>query len=259
MAENKNAGRATLRGAKIPQIPLDQALKVASALHELAGPVSKAILAQHMKSSTTSGPFKTKLASSIYYGLVKVDAGLYSVTSRGDAILGNDEKARAAARREAVMSTNFGQIIKTLATRNADESVIALKLQQELDAPQTSAPRIAKVLIESARQGELLTDGDRFDAAAIESAASVIPSADRNGRGSVEKSETVRQAERSAPEKKPAAQPMRTDAAPRKKVVEHPLAPVVHVEIKIDATHLKPQEIAELVRALRTSEVESAS
>jgi hypothetical protein len=264
VAENENDGaRKTLRGAKLPQVGLDTAIEVARKLDELAGAVSRAVLAQHLGSTITSGPFKTKLATSIYYGIVEERDGKCSITERGLAIIGTDAAAATQARREAVMSSNFGPIIKSLATREPNLQVVSLRLQNEFAAPPDAAERVAQVLIDAATQGHLVTHDNRFDAQAIEAASSALPSASSNG------SESLRQ---STPRPKPASEsraaapsapaaPARTEQ-PKKEVNERPLvqaAPAVTVEVKIDASGLSPTEIAELVWALQVPPEEPAA
>jgi hypothetical protein len=150
------------------------------------------------------------------------------------------------ARREAVMGTNFGPVIHSLRGRQISEATIGLRLQSDLEVPQASARNVAKALIESARYAELLSDDDRLDAAAIEEAAGVMPQPDES---------TTRPRQRTVPApqaQRPTRAPEPKTPVPEKKKEVLPLAGSVQVVVKIDASNLTPQEIAELVRALQT-------
>jgi hypothetical protein len=147
------------------------------------------------------------------------------------------------------MSTNFGPVIYSLRGRPISEATVALRLQNDLQVPEGSARNVAKALIESARNAELLTgDDDRLDAAAIESVASVIPTPESRpapGRGTSTQPEGTQQRNGGA-----APKPKRL-AKPIVKEEPRPLAGGVQVVVKVDASNLTPEQIVELVQKLQ--------
>lgn len=197
--------------------------------------------------SPSSSGFKTKLAASGYYGITAADGNRRTLTPRGEALTSGDDARFREARREAVMGTNFGPVIHSLRGRQISEATIALRLQSDLEVPQASAPNVAKALIESARYAELLSEDDRLDAAAIEGVAHVIPQAnDTPTRARL--SVPHREQRGSETPKKP--KPPKPEE-PKPKDETRPFVPGVQVVVKIDASSLSPQQIAELVRELR--------
>lgn len=140
------------------------------------------------------------------------------------------------------MSTRFGPIIHTLRGRAINENTVALRIHSDYDVPDTSAANIAKALIESARQAQLVTD-DRFDASAIEAAAGVMPSTEEPQAPAAPKPQRERTKE---PEPKPPV-----DEKPREEEPRPLPAAGVQVVVRIDAAHLSPKQIAELVRELQ--------
>lgn len=250
MVENDEQPRKrTPFSAKLPQVAFDQAVPIAVALAALGGPSSPHVIAQQLGTTYSSSGFKTKIAAAGYYGLIRVNGDRRTLTDRGEALTSGDESRARQARREGVMSTSFGPVIHSLRGRPISESTIALRLQGDLQVPDASSRNIAKALVESARDAELLTgEDDRLDAAAIEGVASVIPTADDNGsRG---RQATPRsQAEPGAPRE------TRTPVAPKPIVKDDeqaaPLAAGVQLVVKIDASGLTPQQIVELIRELQ--------
>ena len=85
MAENKNINNAKPEGRKepaYPLYPLDEALKIAEAVKDMGGsrsPVSKALLAKHLKYAETGPSFVQRIAAAKSYRLID-GWGSYSLT-----------------------------------------------------------------------------------------------------------------------------------------------------------------------------------
>jgi hypothetical protein len=238
--------RRTPFSVKLPQVALDESLEPVRALADLGAPATPHVIAQHAETSYSSSAFKTKLAAAGYYGLIRKDGDKRALTERGTTILGDGDEA-TRARREAVMSTSFGPLIHSLRGRAVSETAVALRLQNDYRVPEGSAPSVADALIDAATQAGLIQDG-RFDAVAIEEAESVLPSetaAATTGDGA-----TPTRAITSP--RQPEAMPARKPATPPAPEVKQriPFARGVQVVVKIDASSLTPQQIAELVREL---------
>lgn len=230
---------------------MDDVIPVVEALAALRAPSTPHVIAQQLDTSyKTDGRFRTRLGAAGYYGFIEKQSDRRVLTPRGEAVSSDDDAAVRQAKREAVMSSNFGALMHSLRGGPMNENTIALRLQSDYRVPEASAPSIAKVLVASATQAELVTD-NRFDAAAIESLAAVIPAqgeaqkTNGTGKGTVpERSERPPRAGSDAT----------TTTSSGKKLTEvqtPPFVPSVQVVLKIDVTTLTPQEIAELVRELQ--------
>lgn len=249
--EDERARKRTPFSARLPQVPLNQAVPIAEALAALGAPATPHVIAQQMGTTYSSSGFKTKIAAAGYYGLIRVDGDRRTLTARGETLTSGDDERARQARREGVMSTNFGPVIYSLRGRSVSEPTIALRLQGDLNVPEASATNVAKALMASARDAGLLTEDGRLDAAAIEGAASVIPSSTTEDGSSP----------RPSPSKPHAAQQTRAQPTPkpdtpkkdppRPEETRPPFVCSVQVVVNVDATSLTPQQIAELVRELQ--------
>jgi hypothetical protein len=238
---------------KLPQVSLDAAIEVATALAELGTPSTPHVIAQHLGTAyRTDARFRTKLGATGYFGLIEKQGDRRALTSRGEAIVGEDAAAAEAARREAVMSTNFGPIVHSLRGRAINDGVIKLRLQSDYNVPEKSAPVVARALIESVDQAGLSSNG-ALDAMVIEQYAGLLP---KEEEATAPRAERRQNGPAAATTPKPKAE---EKPAPEKQRVmtkeveaeRSPFVPGVQIVVKIDATQLAPQEIAELVRALQ--------
>jgi hypothetical protein len=241
---------------KLPQVALDVATEIATTLGELGTASTPQVIGQHMGTSyATNARMRTKLGAAGYFGLIDKQGEKRALTPRGEAIIGDDAEAAERARREAVMSTNFGPILYSLRGRTINDSVIQLRLQSDYAVPERSAPTVATALIESAAHAGLSSDGV-LDAKVIEKYESVLPKGDPEPAPQRERRPSGQATEQ---RQQPKIEAKRTttkqrDAKTKEEEVEverRPFLPGVQVLVKIDATQLGPREIAELVRALQ--------
>lgn len=239
---------------KLPQVSLDAAIEIAAALGELGTASTPHVIAQHMGASySTNARFRTKIGAAGYFGLIEKQGDRRALTPRGEAIIGDDAEAAERARGEAVMSTNFGPILHSLRGRTINDGVIKLRLQSDYSVPENSAPTVATALIESADQAGLSSNG-ALDAKVIEQYDDVLPKEEDAPAPQRQRSRQNGQAATTTPKPKPEQKRTREKQRTTTKEVEverRPFVPEVRVVVKIDATQLGPQEIAELVRALQ--------
>ncbi len=154
------------RGARLPQMPLNHVVPIAQAIRELAAPSTPQRIAQRLGVSPSSGPFRSRLGAAGYYGLIRSHGDRRELTELGERVLGSDDDGEHA-RREAVMSTGFSPILNALRGREANEGIVQARLQDDFGVPASASQQIARALIESAEQSQLIVSG-RFDAGAIE-------------------------------------------------------------------------------------------
>lgn len=246
-AKDEQGRKRTPFSARLPQVPLSQAVPIAEALATLGTPATPHVIAQQMGTTYSSSAFKTKIAAAGYYGLTGVNGDRRTLSQRGEALTSGDETRARQARREAVMSTSFGPVIHSLRGRAVSEHTIALRLHSDLQVPEASSQNVAKALIESARHAELLTADDRFDAVAVEETAVVMPQIDETSARQRQTTPRPQREQRSngeTPATKPKPNLQREEET-------RPLAGGVQVVVRIDASSLTPQQIAELVRELQ--------
>jgi hypothetical protein len=167
--------RRTPFSARLPQVPLNDATTIAQALSDLAGPAAAPIIAQRLHASPASSSFNTRLAAAGYFGLVSRKGDKYELTSTGLGLTAGDGASKKASAQVAVMTTNFGRLIQVLSGRSVNEETIAARLQTDLEVPAVAAQKLAGVLVASAEQAGILTDG-RFNATEIEAAMASLPS-----------------------------------------------------------------------------------
>jgi len=237
--------------AKLPQTTIDAVVPVVKRLADFGTGATPHRIAQLTGTTPASSSFKTKLAAAGYYGLIAKEGELRTLTERGESIASEDANRVLSAKREAVMSTTFGSLLYEFRGRAVDENIFSARLQSDFDVPANSATGVAKTLVETATQAELINQSDQFDVAAIEEFASLRPQTPPSSSNS---RTTTKPGASAAPE---------TPAAPSKPpekptVVESttleeppPFNPSVQVVVKIDATALAPKQIAELIRELQ--------
>lgn len=236
--------------SKLPAKSLAEATEVAQALKDFAVPASKPVIASQLNSTISSSQFKQKFASAGYYGLTEKDGDKFKLTARAEAALDGDE----IAKRTAVMATGFGQIIKSLSTRQVTPSIIESRLQNDHGATASGAKTTAAVLIESAEDAGLIVN-DRFDAQAIESVNpdDVGPKASSSSSGGSNSSTSSKQsspAQKKTPKvKEPKPDPPKPDPPKPPTGEQTP----IQVVVQVDGSKMEPAKIAELVKLLRSS------
>ena len=246
----------TPRNAKIPQWPIEAVVPIVKALSDLAGPASNARIAQQLGTSPAGGKFRSKLGTCRYYGFVRKQGETNHLTPRGEALIGDDPDAAVKARREAVMSTTFGQVIRKFVGREPNESTIAARLEDDFGSPTASAEYQAQMLVKASTEAGLISNG-RFDAAAIESIPAELTPAAPQANGAEPKASRQQPAqEQGAKEPK-----QLTPEKPKPEVIvreekQSPFAPGVQVVVKIDASGWTPEQVVELVKGLSTTDSE---
>jgi hypothetical protein len=244
--------RRTPFSVKLPQVALDAATEIATALGELGTASTPQVIGQQMGASyATNARMRTKLGAAGYFGLIEKQGEKRALTPRGEAIIGDDAEAAERARREAVLSTNFGPILHSLRGRTINDGVIKLRLQSDYAVPESSAPTVATALIDSAQQAGLSSDGV-LDAKVIEGYESVLPKDEPEPAPQRERRQNGQVKQPPPPKAETKRTEKQRDVKTKDVEVERrPFDPGVQVVVKIDATQLSPQEIAELVRALQ--------
>lgn len=161
------------RSARLPSTAPDAVRSFVAAVAEIAGAVSRERLASHLRKQNT-GAFSRAIGSALLYGFLETDAEKKLViTQRGAAFVGADAEAAKRAEREGLASTGFGVVIKKLSTRAASEAVIALRLQEDLQVPESPAHDRAALLAAAAVEAGLVVNGN-FDGGVIEDTFAVI-------------------------------------------------------------------------------------
>jgi hypothetical protein len=161
------------RSARLPSASPEGVRLLVGDVAEIAGAVSRERLASHLNMQKT-GAFSRAVGSALLYGFLEIDPDRKLViTARGSAFAGNDAAAAKRAEREGIASTGFGLIIKKLSTRAATESVIALRLQEDLGVPHGAALDRASLLVAAATDSGLIANGN-FDGGVIEDTFDVI-------------------------------------------------------------------------------------
>lgn len=239
---DENLGKVkTPTGAKLPGVPLATALTVAAAAAELAAPSSKERIASQAGASI-GGSFATKFGAANFFGLLtKAADGRYGVSDRGERALAGDQHAK----REAVMGTGFGPVIRLLSSRPVVDSAIEGRLEEDFGVPNSSVKKRKDVLLASAEEAGLIQDG-KFDPEAIESVSIEQPAA----------SDASKKSKRpTKPQPKPAIKQ-------EEPLIRETVEPIdrdraghgVQVVLNIDASKLSPQDLGDLIRELRKSE-----
>jgi hypothetical protein len=208
------------------------------------------------------------MAAAQNFGLIRKQGDRYELTTRGEALFSEEMQTASQARREAVMSTNFGRIIYMLRGREASDRTIAARLRDDFQVPGEASERLASILLASAEQATLVTDG-RFDVSAIEHHQDVVPSGDLTVRPSAPPrvSGHGRASEVSKAKAGSTHKPATGDArvGRRKEQSEHqevsqsedPLG--VQVVLQIDAAKLGVDDTLRLLKALRVVETDHSS
>jgi hypothetical protein len=248
MAEHESKAKRIPKGAKLPSSPLGEVEAIARAFSELAAPSSPARIASQI-GMTVSGLFKRRLAAAKYYGIVRKEGQKLAITDRGEAFLKGD----ADSKRAAVMGTGFGPIISTFSSKRVNEDAIEARLQDDWSVPEGSAPDLRKVLVESAEDAGLISDG-KFDPAAIESVSEDQLEAPEKPPNRAEKS-THKNAGKSVHHEGTSGsgkveEPVSSKGRSRSSALD---APPIQVLVRIDAGSLDPVQLAELIRELQKS------
>jgi len=187
--EQELTRKRTPSGARLPQVPLEEAIGIARALADLAGPSTPQRIAQRMGVSPSSSGFKSRLAAAGYFGLLRQEGDRRQLTDRGTQAIGEGAES-LTARRQAVVSSSYRAILVLLRGREVDEEVIRARLQDDLGVPEGSSGQIARALIDSSEQAQLIASG-RFDTTAIEESRDSLPASDDHGRTPPESARTT--------------------------------------------------------------------
>jgi hypothetical protein len=240
--------------ARIPQWSISEIEPILTALSGLAAASSSARVAQQLGVSPTGGKFRSQLGTARYYGVTRRRNGLHELTARGQAIVGDDEDAARQARRESVMSTALGPVLRKFAGREPNEATIAARLEDDFGATTAASAHLAGVLVRTAQEAELLSN-HRFDVAAIESVGDVAPpetvTEPRAGKTPTRQKRDVvteRETPAAAPKNEKPESPDEKTLAPV--VATRPFGPAVQVVVKVDAAGWTPEQVAQLVREL---------
>jgi hypothetical protein len=241
-AEEKPSKR-TPKGARLPQVDLLSALPLAEVVAEFAGSITRPVLAQHLKMSPASSSFKNKVAAAKYYGLLEQKGDQISLTARGQRAVDGD----VAARREAVLATGFGGLIKLFAARSADADVLSSRLKMDFAVPDGSARALADTLISAGSQVGLVSNGV-FDAAAIQGVEKEADSEVNDGQGA-----EVTSSHPSATNEPPAAAELRKvdpQAQPRAHSRDRAAVHELHIDVQV---HISPDSSPELIDQIFSS------
>jgi len=229
---------------------------IVEALAGLAGPGSNARIAQQLGVSPAGGKFRSKLGTAGYYGFIKKQGEMNHLTPRGDALIGSDAEAALQARREAVMSTTFGSVIRKFVGREPNESTIAARLEDDFGSPAASAGEQATILVKAATEASLVSHG-RFDAAAIEGIPEdltpAVPETNGSEPKAIRTAATTAQQQHKTPKPKP--------EKPKPEVIireekQSTFAPGVQIMVKVDASGWTPEQVVELVKGLSSADSE---
>lgn len=265
--EDADGKHKVSRNAKLPQHGFNAIRPQVAALAELAAPSTKERIADQL-GVAAKGRFLGKLAAAGYYGFVERVGDKYQVTDRGRAFLSDTTDESLRAMREGTMSTNFGSIVYLLRSQEPKESVVAARLQDDQNVPAGSAPAVAKTLIAVATEAGLVGENGRFSASTIEDTKEALGTLPEPPATPTPKPRTsTPKTDQGKPDTKTNGKPpvstkagsATTGAAASSSSKERsgggqtdPLgvAPV-QVVVNVDASKLSPQEIAQLVQALR--------
>lgn len=246
------------KGQRLPQFTPAEVIAMVKALADFNGPVSKKRVAGAMGMTVGGGGFEGKWASMGYYGFRDdTPDGRFEVSERGRALISEDGAAVLEAKQHALVSTGFGVILNRFSTNPVNLAAIEGVLEEDLGVPESQVKKLAKVLVKSAADAEMVIE-DRFQIEAIEPAIEAI--------GEITITAAVKPASNGLSKANGAAAKA-TAAAPLRQTTPKPTTPAptlqkveaegqsgpfgVSVEIKIDAKEHTPQEIGEIVRQVR--------
>jgi len=152
------------------------------------------------------------------------------------------------------MRTSYGQIIFLLRSEAPKDGVLQIRLQDDAGVPADSAEAVATILVAVSKEAQLIGENGRFSSSAIEDTRAALQAAGDEPA----KVTPPPKAEPTAPKRTPALK--QTNGKPADPAQQSPngggksdplVAAPVEVVVNVDASKLSPQEIAELVRALR--------
>jgi hypothetical protein len=242
------------KGQRIPQATATDVIPMVEALASFNGPASKKMVAGSMGLTAGGGAFEGKWAATGYYGF-REDAGKgrFQVSERGHALVGDDAERVLEAKQHALVSTGFRTILDRFSTNPVNLAAIEAALEEDLGVPDVQVKKVAKLLVKSAEEAEMVID-NRFQVAAIEPAIEAV------GEFTVTASpKPANKATASAKSPANPAETRRQTPTPRVPApivqevkTEGPLGPLgVSVKIEIDARHHTPEEIGEIMRQVQ--------
>lgn len=248
-----------LKGQRLPQFAPSDVRAMVKALADFNGPVSKKRVAGAVNMTVGTGGFEGKWASMGYYGFREdTDDGRFVVSERGRAFVGDDAAAALEAKQHALVHTGFRAILDRFSTSPVNMTAIEGVLEEDLLVPEKQVKKLAKVLVKSAEEAEMIVD-NRFQITAIEPAIEAVgeitvtatpkpnAGAKRNGAGKSNGASAP-----AAPLRQTPPTPKTPAPIVQKVEAEGKAGPfAVSVEIKIDAKEHTPKEIGEIVREVR--------
>jgi hypothetical protein len=245
------------KGQRLPQLTPADVIAMVKALADFNGPVSKKRVAGAMGMTVGGGGFEGKWASMGYYGFRNdTPDGRFEVSERGRALMSDDPAVVLEAKQHALVSTGFGVILNRFSTNPVNVLAIEGVLEEDLDVPESQVKKLAKVLVRSAEDAEMVIE-DRFQIEAIEPAIEAVgeitvTAAPKLASNGASKANRAAKATPAAPLRQNPETPKTPKPIVQKVEAEGQAGPFgVSVEIKIDAKQHTPQEIGEIVRQVR--------
>lgn len=249
------------KGQRIPQATPAEVIPMVETLASFNGPASKKMVAGSMGLTAGGGAFEGKWAAMGYYGFREsAGNGRFEITERGRALVSDDPAAALEAKQHALVATGFRVILNRFSTNPVNLPAIAAVLEEDLGVPDSQVTKVAKLLVKSAEDAEMVIE-NRFQITAIEPAIEAVgeitvtatrkptESATSKENGTVNGNDA---ANPRAPLRQNAPKPKAPAPIEQKVEAEGKAGPFgVSVEIKIDAEQHTPQEIGEIVRQAR--------
>lgn len=266
MADQEQNGKREIisRSAKLPQHGFEAIRPVTQALADLVAPSTKERIAEQL-GVAAKGRFSGKLATAGYYGfLERTEDSRLRVTERGQAFLGGHPEAERQAKREGVMSTNFGPIIYKLRSYQPKQAVITAWMKDDFGVPAASAEKVAETLVSVSEEAELIDENGRFSASAIEDTHAALES---SGGLPDDPVATPTPKPKAATSTQSTSEPAASRTAKRSNATASAQADrsggqsgpfvqaPVQVVVNVDASRLSAEQITDLVRTLQTSTV----
>lgn len=156
--------RMYLSQSDVPGCSLEQALRVATAIVDnyASEPVTPLHLADALKMSPTSGPFRQLCGASIAYGLTKggYNAKLIAITSLAKQIIKPREEGKdLAAKKQAVLKpTVMGAFLNKYAGHALPRVDIAKNVLEEMRVPCSKTDSVYHLILECAQAVGLIRD-----------------------------------------------------------------------------------------------------
>lgn len=248
-------------GQRLAQATPADVIPMVEALASFNGPASKNMVAGYMGLTAGGGAFEGKWAATGYYGFREgAGNGRFQISERGRGLVSGDTAAVLEAKQHALVSTGFRVVLDRFSTNPVNLPAIEAVLEEDLGVPASQVEKMAKLLVKSAEDAEMVVD-NRFQVAAIEPAIEAV--------GDVTVAVTSRLSTNGTTKPNGTGQSTHATrpATARRQAPPSPRAPIVQtveaegkagpfdvsVEIRIDAKEHTPKEIGEIVREVRAA------